>query len=75
MPFCVVLTCFYGLFLAAFPFYCFFPFPNCNVIFKSLRKLEMDVLIFLFLFNSYALPSLFLLSSHSTAIHVQHHKK
>lgn len=40
----------------------FFP-QTCTIVFKSLRKLDMNVLIFLFLFNNYALPSLFLLSS------------
>lgn len=62
-------------FLAAFSFYFFFFFPpKCAVVFQSLRKLDMDVLILFFLFNNYALPSLFSLSSHSSVIHVRHHK-
>lgn len=73
MPFCAVLTCFHVFFWQLGPS-TFFYFSNHAIVFKSLRKLDMNVLILFFQLNNYALLSLFLLSSYFSVINVQQHK-
>lgn len=70
MSFCAVLTCFYVFFRQLSPSNFFNP-PNCTIVFKSLRKLDMNVLILFFLLNNNALFSLFLLSSYFNGIITQ----